>query len=98
MAYPFGGKNFASSLTTLASLIGLITLIKRKNWVWITAVIVPFVLTFLAAALHRYPYGMSARVSQHLVPLHCYSRWDWNLRYHQRNSIKKSAKNKALWV
>jgi len=28
----------------------------------------PAALTFAAAALHRYPYGGSARIAQHLAP------------------------------
>jgi len=68
MAYPFGGKNFASSLTALAALAGMVALVKRRSWVLLTAVVAPFALTLMAAALHRYPYGGSARVSQHLAP------------------------------
>src|SRR5207302_6952017 len=31
----------------------------------------PFLLTFLAAVLGKYPYGGSARVGQHLAPCIC---------------------------
>jgi hypothetical protein len=67
-AHPFGGKNFGSILTTFAFLVGLSVIIRQKTWWLVTAVLLPFLLTFLAAAMHRYPYGGSVRVSQHLVP------------------------------
>ena len=31
----------------------------------------PFALTFVAAAMHRYPYGLSARTSQYVAPIIC---------------------------
>jgi hypothetical protein len=68
MAYPFGGKNFASILTTVAALAGLVTLVRRKSWLWLAMIVAPFALTLVAAFFHRYPYGGSARVSQHLAP------------------------------
>lgn len=71
VAYPIGGPNFLSSLTTLLCLVG--------GWAWwragnrhVLALFVwPFVLSMVAALLHKYPYGGSARVDQHLAPAIC---------------------------
>jgi hypothetical protein len=67
-AYPIGGKNGASMVTVLLFGRGLWQMWKK----WATPVRVmlfaPFLLTFLAAVGRLYPYGESARISQHLAP------------------------------
>ena len=71
LAYPIGGPNFASSLSTLACLAGA--------WSWwrggdrrILALLAwPFVLSMAASIVHKYPYGSSARLDQHLAPAIC---------------------------
>lgn len=67
-AYPFGGKNGGSTLSTLLFLIGLAAWIKSRRIRMIFFLLCPFVLTFLAAALRRYPYGQATRVCQQLAP------------------------------
>ena len=71
-AYPFGGKNGASILSVIFFLIGLMAFRKEKTGdtgrALLALLLVPFALTFVAAAMHRYPYGDSARVAQHLAP------------------------------
>src|SRR5262249_21135777 len=65
MAYPAGGKNFASSLTLLLFLVGVGQFAWLRCWQLLGLCLAPFALTFVAAALHRYPYGDSARLCQH---------------------------------
>ena len=68
-AYPLDAGRMAW-LTTLvfgAFVIGIAVTYRRDRG---TAALLalPFVLTFTAAVLRRYPYGMSSRVTQFLVP------------------------------
>ncbi len=67
-AYPAGGPRGLSSLSFLVALIGGVALWRRGQWTLLTLCVAPFALTFVAACLHKYPYGCSARVSQHLAP------------------------------
>jgi hypothetical protein len=71
LAYPIGGPNCASALTTLLCLIGAWRLGRSRRSRLLMLLVVPFGLTLLAAALHRYPYGGSARIAQHLAPAIC---------------------------
>jgi 4-amino-4-deoxy-L-arabinose transferase-like glycosyltransferase len=48
--------------------IGIVSWISKKRWVLTGLLLIPFVLTLVAAALRRYPYGGSDRVAQHLAP------------------------------
>lgn len=67
MSYPFGGsKGIALSIAPLV-LLGVWRLWKRRRRAELVLLVGPFVLTFLAAWLHKYPYGADARVEQHLV-------------------------------
>ena len=72
-AYPVGDRNGGSVLTTLLILAGLVQLIRRQG---VSALVVlllaPFVLNFIAACIHKYPYGGECyRLSQHLAPATC---------------------------
>jgi hypothetical protein len=71
MAYPIGGKHAGSILTTLFFTIGMGYLLKMRRYSLLTILLAPFVMTFIAACLHRYPYGDSARIAQHLAPAIC---------------------------
>jgi hypothetical protein len=71
LAYPMGGHSGGSTLTTLLCLLGIFQLSCGKQWRLLTLCLAPFGLTLLAAAMHRYPYGGSARYEQHLAPLIC---------------------------
>jgi hypothetical protein len=70
-AYPIGGPNFASSLTTLLCLLGAWSWWRDGNRQILALLVWPFVLSMLAAILHKYPYGGSARLDQHLAPEIC---------------------------
>jgi hypothetical protein len=71
MAYPVGGRHAGSVVTTGLFLVGSGCLIRRRRWSLLTFLLAPFAMTLIAASLHRYPYGGSARVSQHLAPAIC---------------------------
>jgi 4-amino-4-deoxy-L-arabinose transferase-like glycosyltransferase len=70
-AYPVGGHAGGSALTFLLCLLGVWQLGRSRRWHLLALLLVPFALTMIAAALHRYPYGGSARVAQHLAPAIC---------------------------
>jgi hypothetical protein len=70
-AYPVGGNHGGSTVTFLLFLAGAWWFIRNRGWEWRLLIFVPFALTFVAAAMHRYPYGGSARVAQHLAPAIC---------------------------
>lgn len=70
-AYPFGGNFGGSTLTLLLSLVGLFWLARRREWWFLATCAGIFALGYLAAALHRYPYGNTSRLVQHLAPLIC---------------------------
>ncbi|MBI2826865.1 MAG: glycosyltransferase family 39 protein [Planctomycetia bacterium] len=70
MAYPVGDENFGSSLTLLLFVIGAVALMRRRQWSLALVVLAPLALAFVAAAMHRYPYG-GARLAQYYAPLAC---------------------------
>ncbi|MCZ6792132.1 MAG: glycosyltransferase family 39 protein [Planctomycetota bacterium] len=57
MAWPVGGARGASTLTTLCCLAGLVSLFRARRVVVILLCVLPPALNFIAALLHRYPYG-----------------------------------------
>lgn len=70
-AYPIGGKRGGSALTTLAFLVAVVVLYRRRGAPVTSVFVLPFALALVAAAMHRYPYGGSARVMLYLAPLIC---------------------------
>ncbi len=73
MAFPIGAQDGGSTLTTLLCLLGawhFWTTGRRDLFVLCLA---PFGLGLFAAILHRYPYGASCRLCQHLAPGICLS-------------------------
>lgn len=70
LAYPIGDKNGGSIATFYICIVGIWGL-ARKSRGMLLLLIGPFLLTFLAALVHRYPYGGSPRITQHLVPAIC---------------------------
>ena len=70
LAYPVGGNHFASIGTAI--LVGFGGLVLWRTRPLLLALLLsPLVPTFLASALHRYPYGTSARVSLYMAPAFC---------------------------
>ena len=71
MAYPLGGRHFGSVLTLFLMCVGVVSLYRTKHWFLLWILLIPFVGNVVAAALHLYPYGQSARIAQHLAPSIC---------------------------
>ncbi len=71
MAYPNGGEKFGSILTLGLFCIGITVLVRRKDWFLLWVLLLPFALNILASFFHLYPYGLSARIAQHLAPSIC---------------------------
>jgi len=69
-AYPQGGQAPGSVATFVLFVVGLARLWRARHELAILLV-GPFVLTFVAAAMQKYPYGGSARVAQYVAPAIC---------------------------
>ncbi len=70
-AQPLGGENFGSTGTFLLCAVALAALWRRGRRPVVLLCTAPFALNFLAAAVHRYPYGGHMRLAMHLAPLVC---------------------------
>ncbi|UCD27859.1 MAG: glycosyltransferase family 39 protein [Planctomycetota bacterium] len=70
LAYPVGGVKGGSSLTSLLVLIGIVSL-WRTSREMLLLLLGPLLFTFIAAAMHSYPYGTSARFSLYMAPAFC---------------------------
>lgn len=70
-AYPNGGKHGGSALTFFCFTAGAIILYRRRRRNLLLIFLAPFALALVAAALHRYPYGYSARFNLYLAPIIC---------------------------
>src|SRR5262249_31495936 len=72
LGYPVGDANGGSALSTLVFLVGLVKLVRWQSpRELVLLLLTPFVLNFVAAVLHKYPYGGCCRISQHLAPATC---------------------------
>jgi hypothetical protein len=72
LAYPHGGRNFASTATFLLVVAGVRAIWQRRvRRPLLLLLLGPLVPAFVAAALHRYPYGTSARVMLYMAPAFC---------------------------
>lgn len=72
VAYPFGNTPYVNATTFVAALAGAVILARSPAPRAILGLLlVPFGLNFVAAAMHRYPYGGCCRLSQHLAPAVC---------------------------
>jgi hypothetical protein len=68
-AYPQGANRLAWVTVLIFGCFVLgIVLQGRRNLMVVLLLVLPFLLVLTAAALRRYPYGMSVRVAQFLVP------------------------------
>ncbi len=70
-AYPGGGSRGGSTATSLAFLIGVVGMTRRGHGAMVACLLAPFALAFVAASLHRYPYGFEARLMQFVAPSIC---------------------------
>ncbi len=70
LAYPFGGKHGASLVPCLLACAGVLVLWRKRRELAFL-LLSPLLLTFIAACMHRYPYGGGPRVSLYLAPAFC---------------------------
>ena len=70
-AYPLGSANGGSVLTVVLAMIGLVTLWRGSQRTFVVMVFAVFGLGFVAACMHKYPYGASCRLAQHVAPFYC---------------------------
>ena len=68
MAYPAGGGSFASILTLVMFALGIACLYRAKRRFLLLLLISPLLFNYIAAALHLYPFGGSARFAQYATP------------------------------
>ena len=68
MSYPFGGSKGIALVVAPLVLLGLARLWQKRRLAELVVLVGPFILTFIAAYMRKYPYGADARVEQHLVP------------------------------
>ncbi len=72
MAYPHGGHDFGSTLTTLLVVIGSVRMGRRAvRRPLLVLLLAPLPVAVVAAAMHRYPYGTSTRVMLYMAPAFC---------------------------
>lgn len=71
MAYPIGGGDFGSTITTVCVVVALGYLVYRREWTWLSLFVAPFGVAMVAAFVRAYPYGGSARVMQYVAPMIC---------------------------
>jgi len=71
LAFPFGGRNFASVLTLICCASAVAFLIRKRAWPILALGLVPLALHFCAAALHRYPYGGHSKLTMYLATMIC---------------------------
>ncbi|MSR46309.1 MAG: hypothetical protein EXS13_04485 [Planctomycetes bacterium] len=70
LAYPNGGPNFGSSATFVLVVAGAIAWWRRGRQVELALLLAPLLPMLVASALHKYPFGGSARITLHLaVPI-----------------------------
>jgi hypothetical protein len=70
-AYPAGGPAFASSLSLVVWIAGIAYLVRRRQRTLLAFSLAPLLLTFVAAALHKYPYGGHFKFTLFLAPWMC---------------------------
>ena len=69
--YPVGGDDGMSALTFLCFLVAAGVLWRRRRWTVLALCLAPFGLALAAAAIRRYPYGLSPRTMQYVAPTIC---------------------------
>ena len=70
-AYPEGGAHGASAATFACFVAAAVVLCRRGRGTVAALCLAPFALALVAAAIHRYPYGISARTTQYAAPAIC---------------------------
>lgn len=71
LGYPVGGPNWGSTASMLLALGGVVLLARRRQGLLLALLLAPLGLNFVAAVLHRFPYGGHARMTLFMAPAFC---------------------------
>ena len=71
LGYPVGGPHWGSTFSLLSAAAGVAVLARRRQGLFLALLLAPLALNFVAAALHRFPYGGHARMTLFLAPAFC---------------------------
>ncbi|MGO8691078.1 MAG: ArnT family glycosyltransferase [Thermoguttaceae bacterium] len=71
MGYPVGGPGGGSTVSFLLAVVGLGLLIRRRQRLLLAILLLPLGLNFVAAALHRFPYGEHMRFALYSATTFC---------------------------
>jgi hypothetical protein len=71
LGYPVGGPNWGSTASLLAWLGGVAILARWRQGLLLGLFLAPLGLNFVAAAIHRFPYGEHARLTLYEAPAFC---------------------------
>jgi hypothetical protein len=71
LGYPVGGPNWGSVISFLLCLSGAAILVRRRRGFLLAVLLAPLALNFVAAAMHRYPYGGHSRMTLFMAPTFC---------------------------
>ena len=71
LAYPIGGARGASTLTLICCVVALVVLVRRRRGGLVLLLLAPLAVNFVAASVHRYPYGGPVRFSFYFAPVVC---------------------------
>jgi len=71
LGYPVGGPNWGSTFSLLCAVAGVVALAQRRQGLLLGLLLAPLGLNFIAAVLHRFPYGGHARMTLFLAPAFC---------------------------
>jgi hypothetical protein len=70
-AIPVGGKNFASLGSAILFWFGVVGFFKCKHWLFLRILFGILLLSLIASAMHRYPFGGHPRMSMYVAPVFC---------------------------
>ncbi len=71
LAYPFGANHGGSTITFLLASLGAAAIWRNGQRSVFAMCLLPFALNLVAAMMHKYPFGDSARITLHLAPFIC---------------------------
>lgn len=71
LAYPVGGHHGGSTVTCVLCLVGVAILARRRQGALLLLLLGPLAWSFVAAAMHRYPYGQMAKFQIYMAPAIC---------------------------
>lgn len=71
LAYPNGSNAYGSAGTLLLVCVGALVLWRARRRAIVAILLSPLLLNLVAAAMKKYPYGTSARISLFMAPAFC---------------------------